>query len=101
MKETYGPCICPPCEPIYGDYPGNQQDTVAGNTQPDMINSPPHYVVGGLECIDVIEALGLSYHLGTVLKYIWRAGRKGLALEDAKKARWFLDRYISNLEKAK
>ena len=64
----------------------------------DLIN-PAHYKVNGLECIDVIEALGLNFHLATAFKYLWRAGRKGSAVEDVKKARWYLDRWISNREK--
>lgn len=60
----------------------------------DPIN-PDHYKVAGLECIDVIEKLKLPFHLANALKYIWRAGRKNSAIEDIKKARWYLDRYIS------
>lgn len=60
----------------------------------DPIN-PDHYKVNGLECIDVIEKLKLPFHLANALKYIWRAGRKNSAIEDIKKARWYLDRYIN------
>ena len=63
-------------------------------TKVDMINSPPHYQAGGLEVIDVIEAFRLDFHLGNVVKYILRAGFKGDALEDLRKARWYLDRRI-------
>lgn len=64
------------------------------------VSNPQHYStpgIDGLECIDVIEALGLPYHLGNVLKYIFRAGRKeGQPKErDLLKARWYLDRYIT------
>jgi hypothetical protein len=63
------------------------------------INHPPHYKVNGMECIDVIEALGLGYHLGNVLKYMWRAGRKldTEMLIDLQKAKWYLDRKILQL----
>lgn len=74
----------------------------------DPINHPEHYTgikcqatVDGqplrvsLECIDVIEALGLTYHLGNVLKYLWRAGRKDDAAQDLRKARWYLDRHCA------
>ena len=66
----------------------------------DMVNQPPHYQGKGLEAIQVIEAFGLhqSFCLGNVVKYILRAGKKGDALEDLKKARWYLDREISRLE---
>lgn len=64
----------------------------------DPVNSPDHYTSGGIETIDFIEAKELPYHLGNVVKYIARAGKKGDALEDLKKARWYLDRYIAMLE---
>lgn len=68
----------------------------------EAINHPSHY--GGAddpyEAIKVVEAWGLGFHLGNVVKYLSRAGKKGEALEDLKKARWYLDRQIANLEKA-
>lgn len=65
----------------------------------DMVNDPPHYKSGGMEAVDVIEAFKLDWHLGSAAKYILRAGRKNDALEDLRKARWFLDRKIAVLEK--
>jgi len=69
----------------------------------DVVNKPAHYtsflVTSPGEVIDVIEAWGLPYHLGNVVKYIARANLKGKYLEDLKKARWYLDRYITKLEK--
>jgi len=54
--------------------------------KPDNVNHPPHYISGGLEAIDVIEAFGLGYHLGNAAKYILRAGKKTAdATEDIKK----------------
>ena len=72
-------------------------------TAPDLINHPPHYTSGGIETIDVIEAWGLGFALGNCVKYISRAGKKdpAKALEDLKKARWYLDREIKNLEAKK
>jgi hypothetical protein len=63
-------------------------------TPPDMVNSPTHYKVGGIETIDFIEAKNLGYHLGNVVKYVSRADHKNARLEDLKKARWYLDRAI-------
>ena len=60
----------------------------------DMINRPPHYAGLSIEPIDVIESWDLNYHLGNVIKYISRAGRKGDYLEDLEKARWYLDREL-------
>ena len=60
----------------------------------DLINEPPHYTDGGIETIDFIEAKGLDYNLGNVVKYISRAGKKGPAMDDLQKARWYLNRAI-------
>lgn len=65
---------------------------------PDMISNPPHYTAGGIDVIDFIEAKGLGYHLGNVIKYVTRAGMKGNKLEDLRKAQWYIDRAIDNLE---
>jgi hypothetical protein len=59
---------------------------------------PDHYklTVNGVEiqCIDVIEALGLGFNLGSALKYAWRFGRKHDRLdEEIGKCRWYLDRW--------
>lgn len=66
---------------------------------PDPVNSPDHYTSGGIETIDFIEAKELDYNLGNVVKYITRAGKKNVKkLEDLKKAQWYINRAISNLE---
>jgi hypothetical protein len=66
----------------------------------DPVNHPTHYTDGGIETIDFIEAKRLGYHLGNVVKYICRAGKKGtnMGLQDLKKARWYLDRAIEKNE---
>jgi hypothetical protein len=63
----------------------------------DPIN-PDHYRANGMEAIDVIEAFGLGFHCGNAVKYILRAGRKGEAVEDLRKARWYIDREIARRE---
>lgn len=61
----------------------------------DVVNHPPHYRVGNLECIDVIEAYRLGYHLGNVVKYLWRAGRKTPdVIVDLRKAVWYCRRAV-------
>lgn len=66
----------------------------------DTVNHPPHYGGGEnpYEAIKVIEAWGLGFCLGNVVKYLARAGKKGALLEDLRKARWYLDREITRLE---
>lgn len=63
----------------------------------DPIVRPAHYNMGRIEVIDAIEDWKLPYHLGNVVKYVARAGRKDPAkkIEDLKKARWYLDRQIT------
>jgi len=68
----------------------------------DLINHPPHYKAGNVETIDFIEAKQLGFHLGNVVKYISRAGIKSHnPLEDLKKAQWYLNRYVAQLEGTK
>ncbi len=66
----------------------------------DAVNHPAHY--GGAdnpyEAIKVIEAWGLGFNLGNTVKYINRAGKKDATLQELKKARWYLDREIANME---
>jgi len=64
----------------------------------DPINNPAHYVVGGIETIDFIEAKKLGYNLGNVVKYLTRADHKGNKLEDLRKAQWYLAREINSLK---
>jgi hypothetical protein len=67
----------------------------------DNVNHPAHYKAGGIETIDFIEAKSLNYNLGNVVKYVSRSDYKGKKLEDLKKAQWYLNRAVSNLEKLK
>ena len=66
-----------------------------------VINHPEYYGSADdpYEVIKVIEAWELNFHLGNAVKYIARAGYKGDQLTDLKKARWYLDREIKNMEK--
>lgn len=65
------------------------------------IDHPEHYNQhpNGYECIDVAE--GFNFNLGNVIKYVWRAGLKGDAGTDLRKARWYLQREIERLEMVK
>ncbi len=65
------------------------------------VYNPRYYKAPGVsETCDVITAWGLGYALGNVVKYISRAGKKdpGTELEDLKKARWYLEHRIRQLE---
>lgn len=72
------------------------------NEEYEIVDHPKHY--GGAEAkheaISVIEEWELGFHLGNVVKYISRAGKKPDqdTISDLKKARWYLDRYIDIME---
>lgn len=63
----------------------------------DAIN-PPHYQnhPSGVECIQITEHM--NFCLGNAIKYIWRAGLKNNAIEDLRKARWYIDREIARID---
>jgi hypothetical protein len=65
----------------------------------DMVNHPPHYKVGGIEAIDYLQAKSTpaefsGYLRLNCMKYLSRAGHKDNALEDYKKAAWYLNKLI-------
>jgi hypothetical protein len=66
----------------------------------EAVNHPAHYTNGGIEVIDAIDAWGLGFCDGNAVKYIARAGKKDptKTVEDLQKARWYLDRLISQLQ---
>lgn len=85
---------------VYPDEPQLQPEPYPLDDDP--IN-PAHYSAGAVETIDGIKAaLGdgfADFCRGQVLKYIWRMPHKGNAAENAKKAQWYLDRLIAELQK--
>jgi hypothetical protein len=96
-----------PVEPV-------DEERAAGEHQPqstqehvnyEAVHHPAHYNQGDIEHVEYVEDRGWSvgYCLGNATKYIHRAGNKpgNDSLQDLKKARWYLDRYISWLEQGK
>jgi len=65
----------------------------------DPVNHPKHYTdhPSGIECIQITEYM--SFNLGNALKYIWRCDLKKDAVEDLRKARWYIDREIAKRTK--
>lgn len=69
----------------------------------DVVQKPKHYNLGKVECIEAIESAivgknGLeAVYVGSIIKYLWRYEAKN-GLEDVKKAKWYLDRLIKELE---
>ena len=80
-------------------------DAFRGSAEPDdRVNSPSHYTQGTQEAIDIIEeAIGDAPSVkagmlqAQVLKYLLRLWYKDNPAEDAKKARWYLNRLIDSL----
>lgn len=72
----------------------------------DNINHPSHYNSGKIEVYDFIESQELNFAKGNVVKYVSRAGKKrasgkslnASALEDLKKAKWYLEKEIKKYE---
>jgi hypothetical protein len=66
--------------------------------QADAVNHPPHYTdhPSGIECIRIAECH--NFCIGNAIKYLWRAGRKGDAVQDLRKAVWYIEREIARLQ---
>lgn len=65
----------------------------------DIVNHPAHYTSGKIEVISFIEDKELGFHLGNVVKYVARAGKKSDdVITDLEKAEWYLKRYIALLK---
>jgi len=65
---------------------------------PDMVNSPPHYTAGGIECIEAIRAALTpdefrGHCKANAMKYIWREAHKGQD-ESISKAIWYLEELL-------
>lgn len=67
----------------------------------EKINHPDHYQSNKFEVIEIIEAFRLEFSLGSVVKYVLRAGKKPQesALEDLSKALWFLQNEIERIQR--
>ena len=68
----------------------------------DLVNSPPHYNKGAIECIDAIEAMltheeYVGYLRGNSLKYRWRFRYKN-GIQDLEKAEWYEQRLMETLK---
>jgi len=83
--------------------------TLKDKPSPDVVNNPPHYNEGEIECIDAMKSmadgvLNVSAHEAycwqNAFKYMWRWPYKS-GVEDLKKCRWYLDRLINQLEAKK
>lgn len=69
--------------------------------QHDAVDHPQHYTShpSGIECIEITRHMG--FNLGNAMKYIWRADLKGDAIEDLRKAAWYIADEIAKRELVK
>ncbi len=65
----------------------------------DPVNHPSHYLKhpSGVECITITEHMG--FNLGNAVKYVWRCDLKKDAIEDLRKAIWYIQREIGKRER--
>ena len=69
----------------------------------DNVIHPIHYNQGGIECIEAIKAATVgkagieAFCVGNAIKYLFRYETKN-GIEDVKKAAWYVNRLISELE---
>lgn len=66
-------------------------------SEPDVVNQPPHYTQGNIQCIDAMESAFGKEAVATwcklnAFKYIWREQHKN-GLQDIDKAIWYLNKY--------
>lgn len=65
----------------------------------DLVNNPPHYTQGMIECIEAIESAVVNksgieaFLVGNVIKYLWRYEAKG-GTQDIEKAQWYLNKLL-------
>lgn len=72
------------------------------DTAVDMVNHPPHYTSGKVECIEAIKAsldtnAFRGYLKGNIMKYLWRHEKKN-GLQDLEKAHWYLESLIETFD---
>ena len=67
----------------------------------ERVNHPAHYLQGNRETIEVIKDVtneGFEpYCVGNIVKYVCRYKHKN-GVEDLKKAKWYLERLITEVE---
>lgn len=88
---------CPDCGIHY--YPLEVEEVDA-----DMVNKPPHYTQGGIECINYIEQVlgiegAIAFCRGNAIKYQHRAGKKWDTVEDLKKEQWYSQKALELIQK--
>ena len=69
----------------------------------DKVNRPKHYNINHLgeqaiETYDYIRSWKMDYPESNIIKYVTRHPYKGKSLEDLKKAKWYLEKLIQEVQ---
>tara|TARA_R110000744_G_scaffold117379_4_gene219425 strand:+ start:1589 stop:1897 length:309 start_codon:yes stop_codon:yes gene_type:complete len=88
-----------PCMPKEHEY----EEYVLEEEELDSVNHPPHYGNGEIECIvymrdNMDPLMFMGYLEGNTKKYLHRYRYKETPLQDLRKAQWYLDRLIEEME---
>ena len=83
-------------------FPPLPQQPIQPIQPPPIPKSDKNYYEGryGTQAIDIIEEFNLNFNLGSVIKYVLRSYLKedSITLSDLRKAQYYLEREISNIE---
>lgn len=104
-KRHPGPCQTSDMDPPSQVAPSLDDSLDVPVVQPEAVVHPQHY--GGDTTYETIKVLAewmsdeqfAGFLLGNTIKYLSRAGKKDALAQDLKKAAWYLDRYISHVER--
>ena len=69
----------------------------------DLVNHPPHYTVGNIECIDYLKdsmnsVAFIGFLEGNAKKYLHRYNFKGQRISDLQKAQYYLAKLIETIK---
>lgn len=89
-----------PATNVFADNLAHANPVVPQADSHDPVNNPKHYTShpSGVECITITQHMG--FNLGNAFKYIWRADLKNNAIEDLRKAQFYIATEIAKREKA-
>ena len=98
FEMHYAPSLRWAKEGLGGDIIAYKLAEPEQDLSPDMVNHPPHYTAGGIECIEAIRAALTpdefrGHCKANAMKYIWREAHKGQD-ESIRKAIWYLEEML-------
>jgi len=87
----------PPLDPAYETAPELYIPKHGNEVKVDLVNHPPHYTQGNIQCLDAMESAFGKEAVATwcklnAFKYIWREEHKN-GIEDIDKAIFYLNKF--------